>query len=225
MLTLLDRPNPMPDLRPRLRGAARNVLAELRGDREVARAWRDAEHVAERPLNKQPQLRLRHVPAPRIPPIPAVTRDPYPASPSDIPQAAYRAMGLPMYLVELPFYLRAPYPETPENADLNASWQLRSFEWMRENVFLGHAIKLTRAIGSRDTYAELMKATVDMIGIGRYYAQEVRRDFAEAFGTALPSERESGRRDDVLWISRFFEWTRGDDRPLTVARGMALLRP
>lgn len=222
MLTLLDRPNPLPLLRPQLRGAARNVLAELRGDREMARAWRDAEHVAEQPLRKQAQPRLRLVPPPRIPPVPMITNAPYPAGPTDIPEAAYRAMGLPMYLVEMPIYLRAPYPQTPENAELNASWQMRSFLWMKESVFLGHAIKLAHVLGSRDTYAELARASVDMIGIGQRYAREVRRDFLEVFGSP-PSRREREKANDVLWMGEFLESVRGE-RPFTVAQGMSLMR-
>lgn len=222
MITLLNRPNPLLNLRPGFTGTARLVLAELRSDKVVRDAWKQAERIAEEPLHSRRSLR----PA-LIRPAYRVIRELGPVRPvadaADLPETVFEYRGQPAHFVHLPIYFRPPFRETPENEERNAAWRFGSFMWMREHVSLGQAIQLVRVIGVRDVYGEVMRATVDKARIATHYAKKVWEDFLDDFGT-LPTQREAEKADNLVWMNEFLEEATHAERPLTIARGLSLMR-
>lgn len=214
-MSLLNRPNPLLELRPRVAGAARAVLIQLRTDDGTRAAWREAERIAELPLAWTHSSRLSPVrPAFRV--LRSLIPVKLIADAAQIPEAVFEPRDVPGYFTDLPMYLTPPFVDTPENEARNLAWQFNSFQWMREHVSTREAIKLIRVIGNRDIVKEVMQATVDMIGVAKHYAKVAREDFIDAFGS-LPTARELEKMDDMIWTRDFLENVRQLGRPRAVA--------
>jgi hypothetical protein len=185
--TMLERANPLNDLRPapRTTGRARSVLAEL--DEEVSDLF---EALDPAPAPKRVRRALTPVPVPKIPPvrprrrfIPRITVQPVhnlrPVTPTELPRSLH---WLPML-----------HGHDSVNAVPDAIWRQWLTGWDR-TIVLGYRLARTKAAHLRtEVFIRHSRFAAKLRRITEYHTQAVWQDYLAAFSPIEGVDNVCGR--------------------------------